>query len=268
MNQAQVEAITDRFKDKVVVSLEENDWRNMAEDYKCAFVLKLANGMPFNLTGPSNVLTKVWNMENRVTFTELANNMALAKFKNKSDMQKIRDGGPWLCLGTFIVMHDWCPDLSPEEFEMNRLRVWAQLHNLHVGAVLKDKAIGEKLAIYRPICQVGQLLGQEIWNAKGINVPTMPQPNRISGLDNEKAHSTSGVEVPVQYYDNWGGRLMRKDEDHKRRKLPLGRFHPYRVSDCDLEAKKSEVTQSNDGVVSTILEIPAVEVEIQPRRQP
>ncbi|CAM8948074.1 unnamed protein product [Rhodiola kirilowii] len=136
MNQAQVEAITDRFKDRVVVSLDENDWRDMVEECKVAFVLKLANVMPFNLTGLSNVLTKVWNMENRVTFTELANNMALAKFQNKSDMLKIRDGGPWLCLGTFIVMHDWCPDLAPEEFEMNRLGVWAQLHNLPVGVVL------------------------------------------------------------------------------------------------------------------------------------
>ncbi|KAL9689163.1 hypothetical protein QQ045_033596 [Rhodiola kirilowii] len=462
MNQAQVEAITDRFKDKVVVSLDENDWRNMADDYKCAFVLKLANGMPFNLTGLSNVLTKVWNMENRVTFTELANNMALAKFKNKTDMQKIRDGGPWLCLGTFIVMHDWCPDLSPEEFEMNRLGVWAQLHNLPVGAALKDKAIGEKLAIYigrfvkvsqseidgarkryirvrveididKPLitgfflerlnrdplwvtvkyerlpgsclkcgklnhetdgcnytdemevarrqgdnsmkdvrshaggklkevvtervpneqtegnrCDsdrnqwrigagleesdtprfrtgleesekvndtprigvgledsekvehiieetrgtlmevevleerqigvsghnsfpeeqsdaksrglaVGQLLGQEIWNAKGIMEHTIPQPNKISGLDIEKAHSTSGVEVPVQYCDNGGERLMRKGEDQKRRKLSFGRFHPYRVSDCDLEAKKSDLTRSNGGGVSTIFEIPAAE---------
>ncbi|CAM8886767.1 unnamed protein product [Rhodiola kirilowii] len=146
MEQAQVEAIVDKFKDKVVVSLDESDWRSMEEECKDGFVLKLANGLPFNLTGLSNILTKVWNMEKKVVFTELGNNMVLAKFRHRNDMQKIRDGGPWLCLGSFIVMHDWCADLSPEEFEMNRLGVWAQLHNLPVGVVLKDREVGEKLA--------------------------------------------------------------------------------------------------------------------------
>ncbi|CAM8905935.1 unnamed protein product [Rhodiola kirilowii] len=141
-----METITDKFKDKVVVSLDEDDWKSMEEECKDGFVLKLANGLPFNLTGLSNVLTKVWNMEKKVGFTELGNNMALARFRYKSDMQKIRDGGPWLCLGTFIVMHDCCPDLSPEEFELKRLGVWAQLHNLPVGAVLKEKEVGEKRA--------------------------------------------------------------------------------------------------------------------------
>ncbi|CAM8928551.1 unnamed protein product [Rhodiola kirilowii] len=141
-----MEDIAEKFKNKVMVSLDENDWKSMEEECKDGFVLKLANGLPFNLTGLSNVLTKMWNMERRVNFTELGNNMALARFRHRSDMQKIRDGGPWLCLGTFIVMHDWCPDLSPEEFVMKRLGVWAQFHNLPVGAVLKGKEVGEKLA--------------------------------------------------------------------------------------------------------------------------
>ncbi|CAM8972453.1 unnamed protein product [Rhodiola kirilowii] len=141
-----MEDITEKFKDQVVVSLDEDDWKSIEDECKDGFVLKLVNGQPFNLTGLSNVLTKVWNMERRVGFTELDNNMALARFRVRSDAQKIRDGGPWLCLGTFIVMHDWCPDLSPEEFVMNRLGVWAQIHNLPVGAVLKEKEVGEKLA--------------------------------------------------------------------------------------------------------------------------
>ncbi|CAM8916826.1 unnamed protein product [Rhodiola kirilowii] len=111
MEHAQVEAIIDKFKDQVVVSLDESDWKSMEEECKDGFVLKLASGLPFNLTGLSNVLTKVWNMEKK-----------------------------------FVVMHDWCADLSPEEFGMNQVGVWAQLHNLPVGAVLKDKEVGEKLA--------------------------------------------------------------------------------------------------------------------------
>ncbi|KAL9672305.1 hypothetical protein QQ045_028555 [Rhodiola kirilowii] len=71
--------------------------------------------------------------------------MALAKFKTECDMKKIRDGGPWLCMDSFILMHEWCSDLAPEEFTMNRLGVWAQMHNLPVGAVLDEKECGEKL---------------------------------------------------------------------------------------------------------------------------
>ncbi|KAL9669366.1 hypothetical protein QQ045_006911 [Rhodiola kirilowii] len=58
----------------------------------------------------------------------------------------VKDGGPWLCLGTVVLMHEWCPNLTPEEFFMNRLIVWAQLHNLSIEVVLNDKEIGGKLA--------------------------------------------------------------------------------------------------------------------------
>ncbi|KAL9666114.1 hypothetical protein QQ045_000437 [Rhodiola kirilowii] len=141
-----VDSIADKFSGKVVVSLEEDDWRSMAEEGKWAFVVQLANRMLFNLTGLSNVLSKIWGMENRVYIVELANNMAQVRFRSERDMKKIRDGGPWLCMNSFILMHDWCPDLALEEFNMNRLGVWAQLHNLPVGAALKDKEPGEKLA--------------------------------------------------------------------------------------------------------------------------
>ncbi|CAM8926382.1 unnamed protein product [Rhodiola kirilowii] len=144
----EVDSITGRMGEKLVVSLEDSDWRRMSEEGKWAIVVKLANGMSFNIKGLANVLTKIWNMENRVSFVELANNMALAKFKTEGEMKKIWDGGPWLCMDTFILMHEWCPDLAPEEFVMNRLGVWAQMHNLPVGATLNDKEYGEKLAGY------------------------------------------------------------------------------------------------------------------------
>ncbi|KAL9690277.1 hypothetical protein QQ045_010674 [Rhodiola kirilowii] len=144
----EVEAIADKMDGKLVVSFEDEDWKRMEDEGRWATVVKLANGMPFNIKGLANVLTKIWNMENRVNFAELANNMALARFKTEGDLKKIRDGGPWLCMDSFIIMHDWCPDLAPDEFKMDRLGVWAQMHNLPVGAALKDKEYGEKLAGY------------------------------------------------------------------------------------------------------------------------
>ncbi|KAL9667454.1 hypothetical protein QQ045_001813 [Rhodiola kirilowii] len=60
-------------------------------------------------------------------------------------MKKIRYGGPWLCMDSFFLMHEWCSDLAPEEFRMNRLGVLAKMHNLPVGAVLNEKECGEKL---------------------------------------------------------------------------------------------------------------------------
>ncbi|KAL9672075.1 hypothetical protein QQ045_028323 [Rhodiola kirilowii] len=132
--------------------------------------------MSFNIKGLANVLTKVWNMENRVSFTELANNMALVRFKTEGEMKKVWDGGLWLCMDSFILMHEWCPDLAPEEFVMKRLGVWAQMHNLPVGATLNDKEYGEKLAwnigkfVKRPAlgdCEVRKITGmlQQVWKA-------------------------------------------------------------------------------------------------------
>ncbi|CAM8906380.1 unnamed protein product [Rhodiola kirilowii] len=146
----QVDSITDNFQGKLMVSLEEEDWEKMAADCGRALVLKLANGMAFNLTGLSKVLCKIWNVEDKVKvcFKELANNMVLARFKFKSDLVRIKEGGPWHCMDTVVLMHEWCPELAPEEFVMNKLGVWAQLHNLPVGAVLNDREIGERLAVY------------------------------------------------------------------------------------------------------------------------
>ncbi|KAL9660629.1 hypothetical protein QQ045_025446 [Rhodiola kirilowii] len=148
MWEEQVEAITESFNGKMMVILEEEDWEKMSAENKWAIVLKLANGVAANLNGLSKALCKIWNVEERAYFKELANNMVLAIFKYKSDMVRIKEGGPWHCMDTVVLMHDWCPDLAPEEFIMNKLGVWAQFHNLLVGAALNDKEIGEKLAKY------------------------------------------------------------------------------------------------------------------------
>ncbi|KAL9678656.1 hypothetical protein QQ045_016504 [Rhodiola kirilowii] len=143
----QVEILAECVQDQVVVSLEDEEWDKMQSGCKWALVLKLANGASFNLTGLSNVLTKVWNVENKVSFMELANNMALAKFKFERDWIRIKEGGPWLCLQSAVLMHEWVPDLTPKEFQMKKLGVSAQLHNLLVGAVLNERDVGEKLAV-------------------------------------------------------------------------------------------------------------------------
>ncbi|KAL9690902.1 hypothetical protein QQ045_011314 [Rhodiola kirilowii] len=90
----EVDTIADRMDTKLMVSLEDSDWKRMSEEGRWAIVVKLANGMPFNIKGLANVLTKIWNMEGRVNFAELANNMALAKFKSEGEMKKVWDGGP------------------------------------------------------------------------------------------------------------------------------------------------------------------------------
>ncbi|CAM8906048.1 unnamed protein product [Rhodiola kirilowii] len=145
-----VEDIAEEVQGRLVVSLEDEDWEKMKRNFKWALVLKLANGMAFNITGLGNVLSKVWNLEldKRVRFKELASNMALAEFEYAADMARVRDGGPWLCLNSVVLFHDWCPELAPEEIKMTRLGVWAQFHNLPLGAVLMDKETGEKLAGY------------------------------------------------------------------------------------------------------------------------
>ncbi|CAM8959765.1 unnamed protein product [Rhodiola kirilowii] len=145
-----VEDIADEFQGRLMVSLEDADWEKMKRSFRWALVLKLANGMAFNITGLGNVLSKVWNLEldKRVRFKELASNMALSEFEYAVDMARVRDGGPWLCLNSVALFHEWCPELAPEEIRMNRLRVWAQLHNLPLGAVLTDKDTEEKLAGY------------------------------------------------------------------------------------------------------------------------
>ncbi|KAL9666550.1 hypothetical protein QQ045_000885 [Rhodiola kirilowii] len=72
--------------------------------------------------------------------------MALAEFEYAADMVRVRDGGPWQCLNTVALLHDWCLDLALEEIRMNRLGVWAQLHNLSIGVMVTDRDTGEKLA--------------------------------------------------------------------------------------------------------------------------
>ncbi|KAL9682557.1 hypothetical protein QQ045_014358 [Rhodiola kirilowii] len=116
-----VESLSDRLKGKLVVNLEDIDWRKMSEGFQNALVLKLANSIPFNLKGLSNVLGKIWNVKNKADFKELANNMALVKFEHEANLVRVRNGGPWHCLDTTVLMHDWLPDLAPEEFSMKRL---------------------------------------------------------------------------------------------------------------------------------------------------
>ncbi|KAL9677317.1 hypothetical protein QQ045_005545 [Rhodiola kirilowii] len=115
--------------------------------------------------------------------------MVFAIFKHKSDMVRIKEGGPWHCMDTVVLIHDWCPDLAPEEFIMNKLGVWAQFHNLPVGVALNDKEISEKLVKY-----IGKFVKERDASEGGAmpkNTKSKDRPrakNQLEGARGDRKH--------------------------------------------------------------------------------
>ncbi|KAL9683226.1 hypothetical protein QQ045_015045 [Rhodiola kirilowii] len=160
----------------------------MSESVKTILVIKLLNGMSFNLTG----LSKIWN---KAEFKELANNMALVEFEKEIDKIRIKEGGPWHCLNTTVVLHDWCPDLTPKEIKMTKLGVWAQLHNLPIGVVMYDKEVAGIKYIY---------IGRFVKTRKECAPMESAQEIEISSKVNLRVAEEPSAEPNLKHNENLG----------------------------------------------------------------
>lgn len=153
MNQSEVQnieeeldALSSKMDDKVVVSLDHINWEDAANDIKWAVLLKLATGRPLQKKSVEEALRKVWRLKDQsTTFLKVEKNTLLINFTSSVDQQRVPKGGPWSFEGVAILLQKWEPGMIGEDFECKTINIWVQLQRLpyELRSFHKAKSLAE-----------------------------------------------------------------------------------------------------------------------------
>ncbi|KAL9678880.1 hypothetical protein QQ045_016731 [Rhodiola kirilowii] len=183
----QVTALAGKFKGKVLISMEKEDWRQGQQDLSLAIVIKLTNDRPVNKLGLSTALRKAWNVQDRATFWEVAENLFVVRFKKREDRDRTLLGGPWTYRGAVVLMKRWDSEIPPKKAVLDTFSIWLQIHNVPLE-MMTDKLAHKVAAVAGRVIKVSDFDG-EVVSKKYMRV-------RIEMKVNEPLESGCYLETP------------------------------------------------------------------------
>lgn len=98
----EMESLSTKLDDKVVVSLDDINWKDAGSELQWAVLAKLASGRPIRKGQLVDVFWNVWKLREEAEFCKDEWNILLVKFGNKGDQNKVLDGGPLMVEGEAI----------------------------------------------------------------------------------------------------------------------------------------------------------------------
>ncbi|XP_040995985.1 uncharacterized protein LOC121242150 [Juglans microcarpa x Juglans regia] len=87
-------------------------------------------------------VTKVWNPEGSVWFTEVGHHLFLVEFQKDVDIVRVLNGRPWT-FDKHLIFIQLFDKSTPNEMIFNQEPLWIQLHDLPLAAMIVDG--GEKI---------------------------------------------------------------------------------------------------------------------------
>ncbi|KAM0838851.1 hypothetical protein ACQ4PT_060704 [Festuca glaucescens] len=97
----------------------------------------------------ANALGPVWCPMKGVSCKELGENIFLFNFYQAGGRKKAVESGPWMFEKDLIVMEEYDPNKTAEQYEFNSIPIWVRMYKLPLGMMKKET--GEKL---------GELVGE------------------------------------------------------------------------------------------------------------
>ncbi|KAL9665078.1 hypothetical protein QQ045_020487 [Rhodiola kirilowii] len=115
---------TEQINEKLVLTLEDEEWEKSGRAISKALVLKLISDKKYTYNGVVAFLRKAWVLKGKVKFGEAKGNKIIARFEREEDMEKVLEGGPWTYGGCAILLSRWEHRAVSSEIASNKLGIW------------------------------------------------------------------------------------------------------------------------------------------------
>ncbi|KAM0878807.1 hypothetical protein ACQ4PT_034628 [Festuca glaucescens] len=137
-------------------------------------------------------LGAVWSPFAGVECKDLGRNRFLFSFHQAADKNKASDGGPWTFNRDLIVMEDFVPSKTIDEYGFKMIPIWVRAHGIPMGMMSREtgdligEQIGEVLDV--DLDDNGDAMGEFMWIKvrMDITVPIMRFTTIIIEDDEEK----------------------------------------------------------------------------------
>nr|XP_045084657.1 uncharacterized protein LOC123494088 [Aegilops tauschii subsp. strangulata] len=120
---------------------------------KLKAVGKLLSDRPAKAEHVSRTLREVWCPFTGVDCKELGRNRFLFSFHDEAGKRKALNNGPWRFNKELLVMEDFTPSKTIDEYEFKKIPIWVRAYDVPLGAMCREtgeligKQVGEVLDV-------------------------------------------------------------------------------------------------------------------------
>jgi hypothetical protein len=104
---------------------------------KWALVGKVLSPTILHISTISSALRPAWGNPRGLLLNQAGDNLFVAEFEKKADLDRVRNGPPWVVGTRAVLLEDFNVDLKPRDMIFDRLRLWVRILNLPFGYMQK-----------------------------------------------------------------------------------------------------------------------------------
>jgi hypothetical protein len=109
-----------------------------------AIVGKVLSTSVLHIQTIMGALRNAWGNPKGLVVRSVGENLFIAEFGSKQDMERILDGAPWNVSKRAVLFKRYVPNLRPADMVFNKMPIWVRIMNLPFG--LMNKRWGFELA--------------------------------------------------------------------------------------------------------------------------
>ncbi|XP_048541405.1 uncharacterized protein LOC125520500 [Triticum urartu] len=168
---------------------------------KLQAVGKLISERPARAEHVGRTLGGVWSPLFGVECKDLGRNRFLFIFQQRADKEKALDAGPWRFNNDLLMMEDFMPSKTIDEYEFRTIPIWVRAYGIPMGMMSKEtgdligEQIGKVIDVDPEICGDSMGAFMRIKVRIDITVPIMRFVT--SFIDDEEEQEQENVMIPV-----------------------------------------------------------------------
>ncbi|XBH97627.1 hypothetical protein VPH35_127277 [Triticum aestivum] len=105
---------------------------------KMQVIGKLMSGKPARVDALETALGRAWCPFKGIECKDLGMNRFLFVFREEAGKRKALDGGPWMFNKKLLVIEDFKPSKTLEEYQFKFTPIWVRLYGIPMGSMCKE----------------------------------------------------------------------------------------------------------------------------------
>ena len=126
------------------------------QEAQFSILFKLLTNRAFNGEAFKRTMRNLWTSTGGVTIRDIDDNLFMAVFNTKEDLERVFVQGPWTFDKKLILMARFERDMQPTVVIFNQAAFWIRIHNLPILSMIKD---------------IGEDIGNDIGRTLEVDVP-------------------------------------------------------------------------------------------------
>ena len=132
-------SLTSEEEEPITIRTARED--EILEEYSLSLIGKFMTTRPFNARAAKNLLRSVWKMGSNLKIVDMGEGIFQFRFSLESQLQWVRDNGPWSFENNMLVLQRWEKGLTAKSVWFTSLPMWVQVYGLPFDLINEEAGL-------------------------------------------------------------------------------------------------------------------------------